>query len=218
MLARSFPCSKECIITKQVADSPKRSWLRRSYNWTLSRAKHPHARWALFAIAVIEASVFPVPPDVLLIALALGRPDLALRFAAICTAGSTVGSVIGYGIGMFLLTAIAMPVLEFYHAVEQFEYVQSLFFEWGIGLVLIAGFSPIPFKIITIAAGAFGLPFIGFIAACIVSRAARFYLEGVLLRWGGERLRLWVEKYFEGLTVAVAILVIAGFSLLWLWQ
>ena len=197
---------------------PKRSWLRRSYDWTLSWAVHPHARWALFAIAVIEASIFPIPPDVLLIALALGRPDLALRFAAICTAGSTIGAAIGYGIGMFMFTAIAMPVLEFYHAVEKFEYVQSLFVEWGLWLVLIAGFSPIPFKIITIAAGAFGLPFIGFIAACIASRAARFYLEGALLRWGGERLRLFVEKYFEWLTVAVAVLVIAGFTLLWLWR
>ena len=175
MHAPSFPCSRECIITKP-------SWLRRSYDWTLSWARHPQAKWALFAIAVIEASVFPIPPDILLIALALGRPELALRFAAICTAGSTIGAAIGYGIGMFLLSAIAMPVLEFYHAVERFEYVQSLFVEWGIGLVLVAGFSPIPFKIITIAAGAFGLPFIGFIAACIASRAARFYLEAILLR------------------------------------
>jgi membrane protein YqaA with SNARE-associated domain len=111
-----------------------------------------------------------------------------------------------------------MPVLEFYHAVEKFEHVQSLFVEWGLGLVLVAGFSPIPFKVITIAAGAFGLPFIGFIVACIASRAARFYLEGALLRWGGERLRTWVEKYFEWLTVAVAALVIAGFALLWLWR
>jgi len=211
MHAPSFPCSRECIITKP-------SWLRRSYDWTLSWARHPQAKWALFAIAVIEASVFPIPPDILLIALALGRPELALRFAAICTAGSTIGAAIGYGIGMFLLSAIAMPVLEFYHAVERFEYVQSLFVEWGIGLVLVAGFSPIPFKIITIAAGAFGLPFIGFIAACIASRAARFYLEAILLRWGGERLRLWVEKYFEWLTVAVAALVFAGFALLWLWR
>jgi membrane protein YqaA with SNARE-associated domain len=206
----------ECSSTGQDS-SRKRSCLRRSYDWTLSWAEHPQAGWALFAVAVIEASVFPIPPDVLLIALALARPELALRFASICTAGSTVGSAIGYGIGMFLLTAIAMPVLEFYHAVEKFEYVQSLFAEWGIGLVLIAGFSPVPFKVITIAAGAFGLPFIGFIAACIASRAARFYLEGALLRWGGEYLRLWVEKYFEWVTVVVVVLVIAGFALLWLW-
>lgn len=129
-------------------------------------------------MAVIEASVFPIPPDVLLIAMALGRPDLALRFATICTAGSAVGAVLGYGIGMFLLVSVAMPVLEFYHAVEKFEYVQRLFIDYGLWLVLVAGFSPIPFKVITIAAGAFGLPFIGFMFATVASRAARFFLEG----------------------------------------
>jgi membrane protein YqaA with SNARE-associated domain len=196
----------------------KRSWLRRSYDWTVAWAEHPQAGWALFGIAAIEASIFPVPPDVLLIALALGRPDLALRFAAICTAGSTVGASIGYGIGMFLLASVAMPVLEFYHAVEKFEHVQALFNDYGLGLVLIAGFSPIPFKVITIAAGAFGLPFMGFIGACIASRAARFGIEGMLLRWGGARLRMWVDRYFEWFTVAIAALVIAGFALLWWWR
>lgn len=167
-------------------------------------------------MAVIEASVFPIPPDVLLIAMALGRPDLALRFATICTAGSAVGAVLGYGIGMFLLVSVAMPVLEFYHAVEKFEYVQRLFIDYGLWLVLVAGFSPIPFKVITIAAGAFGLPFIGFMFATVASRAARFFLEGALLRWGGHGLRCWVEKYFEWLTVGVTLLVIAGFAMLWL--
>lgn len=167
-------------------------------------------------MAVIEASVFPIPPDVLLIAMALSRPDLALRFAAVCTAGSTAGAVLGYGIGMFLLMSVAMPVLEFYHAIEKFEHVQQLFIEYGLGLVLVAGFSPIPFKIITIAAGAFGLPFIGFMGACIASRAARFFMEGALLRWGGHRLRALVEKHFEWLTVAVTLLVIIGFAMLWL--
>ena len=174
------------------------------------------ARRALFAVAVIEASIFPIPPDVLLIAMALSRPDLALRYATVCTAGSTVGAVLGYGIGMFLLVSVAMPILEFYHAVEKFEHVQQLFIEYGLGLVLVAGFSPIPFKIITIAAGAFGLPFLGFLGACIASRAARFYLEAALLRWGGDRLRDLVEKHFELLTVAVTLLVIIGFAMLWL--
>lgn len=179
-------------------------------------AEHPHARWALFAVAVIEASVFPIPPDVLLIAMALSRPDFALRYAAISTVGSTVGAALGYCIGMFLLASVAMPIIEFYHAVEKFGQVQQWFIEYGLGLVLVAGFSPIPFKIITIAAGAFGLPFLGFIGACIVSRAARFYLEAALLRWGGDRLRALVEKHFELLTVAVTLLVIIGFAMLWL--
>ncbi|EAU55544.1 YqaA family protein [Mariprofundus ferrooxydans] len=194
----------------------KPSWLRRSYNWTLAWATHPQASWALFVIAMIEASVFPIPPDILLLALALGKPQKALRFASIATAGSVVGAVIGYGIGMFLFVAVAQPLLEFYHAMERFAEVQQLFAEYGVVIVLIAGFSPIPFKVITIAAGAFGLSFPAFIVAALLSRGARFYLEGALLRWGGDALRALVERHFEWLTVAVVVVVIGGFALLWL--
>jgi len=165
---------------------------------------------------MIEASVFPIPPDILLLAMALARPQKALRFAAIATAGSVIGAMIGYGIGMFLFAAIAQPLLEFYHALDRFAEVQQLFAEYGVAIVLIAGFSPIPFKIITIAAGAFGLSFPLFIAAALLSRGARFYLEGALLRWGGESLRQLVERHFEWLTVAVVVAVVGGFALLWL--
>ena len=154
----------------------------------------------------------------LLIALALGRPDMALRFAAISTAGSTVGAVLGFCIGMFLFAGVAEPILHFYGAMDQFAYVQEQFQEHGILVVLIAGFSPIPFKVITIASGAFHMSFVEFLAAAIVSRAARFYLVGALLRWGGLPLRALVEKHFELLTIAVTVLVIAGFVGLWLWK
>jgi len=194
------------------------SWLRRAYHWTLAWADHPQAQWALFMIALIEASVFPIPPDILLLALALGRPDLALRFASICTAGSTVGAAIGYAIGFFLFTSIAEPLLQAYGMMEQFHHVEVWFADWGLWLVLIAGFSPIPFKVITIAAGAFGLPFVGFILTAFLSRGARFFLEGGLLRWGGVRLRAWVEQYFEWATLGIALLVILGFLGLWLFH
>ncbi len=192
------------------------AWLKRLYHWTLSWAEHPNAGWALFAIAVIEASVFPIPPDILLIALALGQPRSSFRFAALATAGSTAGAVIGYAIGMFLFAAVALPIIEFYHAMATFERVQLWFVDYGVTIVLLAGFSPIPFKVITIAAGAFGLSFPAFIAATLLSRGARFYLEAALLRWGGDRLRGWVEDYFEWLTVAVAVAVVGGFALLWM--
>lgn len=199
-------------------NKPGESWLRRCYHWTLTWADHPQARWALFLIAVIEASVFPIPPDVLLIALALGRPEAGLRFAGVATAGSVLGAVLGYGIGMFLFAGIAEPLLNFYHAMDQFNHVQSWFSEYGVAIVLLAGFSPIPFKVITIAAGTFGLPFVPFVAAALVSRGARFYMEGGLLRWGGDRLRDFVERHFEWLTVAVAVLVVAGFAMMWIWH
>ena len=201
---------------KSVEKKKSESWLRAAYHWTLGWANHPQARWALFLIAFIESSVFPIPPDVLLLALALGRPDLALRFASICTAGSTLGAALGYLIGMLLFTSIAEPLLQAYGMMAQFHHVESLFAAWGLWLVLIAGFSPIPFKVITIAAGTFGLPFVGFILAALLSRGARFFLEGSLLRWGGDRLRAWVEKYFEWATLAIAALVTLGFLGLWL--
>lgn len=194
------------------------SWLRRCYHWTLSWADHPHAKWALFLIALIESSVFPIPPDVLLIALALGRSDHSFRFAAISTAGSTVGAAIGYLIGMALFVSVAMPIIEFYGVVPQFELAQGWFESYGVAIILIAGFSPIPFKVFTIAAGAFGLPFFLFMLASLASRGARFYLEAALLHWGGPTLRAFVERHFEWITIAVTVLVVAGFALLWLFR
>jgi len=199
-----------------VISEKKPSLLRRLYDWTLAWAEHPKAGLALFCIAVIEASVFPIPPDVLLLLMSISRPEFAFRYAAITTAGSSLGAVIGYAIGMFLFVAVAQPVLEFYHAMETFNQVQGKFNEWGVWFVVLAGFSPIPFKIITIAAGTFDLAFIPFIIAAILARAARFYLEAAIMYWGGESLRNLVEKHFQLLTLLVAVAVIGGFALLWL--
>ena len=194
----------------------KESWLRRLYHWTLSWVDHPSAQYALFFIALIESSVFPIPPDILLIALALGKPQWALRFAAITTAGSTVGAVLGYGIGMFLLASIGQPIIEFYGLTSQYQQAGSWFAEYGVWIVLIAGFSPIPFKVITIAAGAFGLDFVLFILSALVSRGARFFLEGGLLRWGGATVREFVEKHFELMTMLATLLVVLGFVAIWM--
>lgn len=202
----------------QAASAKRRSWLRRCYDWTVAWADHPQAQTALFAVAVIEASVFPIPPDVLLLLLALGRPQLSWRLAAITTAGSTVGALIGYVIGMFLFASLAAPLLRFYHAMAQFEYVQGLFVHYGTWVVAVGGFSPIPFKVVTIAAGAFGLPLPAYFLAVIASRGLRFYLEGGLLYWGGARLHRFVERHFEWFTLIVALLVILGFAALWAWR
>lgn len=202
---------------REVVDEQRRaSWLKRCYFWTLSWADRPHAKLALFLIALIESSVFPVPPDVLLIALALGRPDHSFRFAAVSTAGSTIGAAAGYLIGMALFATVAMPIIDFYGVMEQFELAQSWFDTYGVAIVLVAGFSPIPFKVFTIAAGAFGLPFLWFMLAALFSRGARFYLEAALLHWGGPSLRAFVERHFEWLTIGITILVVVGFAGLWL--
>ncbi|MDQ6981230.1 MAG: YqaA family protein [Ghiorsea sp.] len=193
----------------------KLSWLRRLYHWTLSWVDHPSAKYALFFIALIESSIFPIPPDILLIALALGKPQSALRFAAITTAGSTLGAAVGYGIGFLLLASVGQPIIEFYGLTSQYIKAEDWFAVYGVAIVLIAGFSPIPFKVITIAAGAFGLAFIPFILAALVSRGARFFLEAAILRWGGDRLRTFVEKHFELMTILITLLVVAGFVVIW---
>ncbi len=193
----------------------KTSWLRRLYHWTLSWVDHPSAKYALFFIALIESSIFPIPPDILLIALALGKPQSALRFAAIATAGSTLGAAVGYGIGFLLLASVGQPIIEFYGLTSQYIKAEDWFAAYGVAIVLIAGFSPIPFKVITIAAGAFGLSFIPFILAALASRGARFFLEAAILRWGGDRLRNFVEKHFELMTILITLLVVAGFVVIW---
>lgn len=193
----------------------KTSWLRRLYHWTLSWVDHPSAKYALFFIALIESSIFPIPPDILLIALALGKPQSAFRFAAITTAGSTLGAAVGYGIGFLLLASIGQPIIEFYGLTSQYIKAEDWFAAYGVAIVLIAGFSPIPFKVITIAAGAFGLSFIPFILAALASRGARFFLEAAILRWGGDRLRNFVEKHFELMTILITLLVVAGFVVIW---
>lgn len=209
-------CLKGSVISDLPPPKASESWLRRLYHWTLSLAAHPQAIWALFLVALVESSVFPIPPDVLLLVMAMSSPAGAFRYAAMATLGSTLGAAFGYVIGMFLLATIAMPILEFYHAVDTFNHVQALFREYGIWVVAVAGFSPIPFKVITIASGAFGTPFLPFMLTALLSRGSRFFLEAALMYWGGERLRNWVERYFEWLTVAVSVAVVGGFALLWI--
>jgi len=117
---------------------------------------------------------------------------------------------------MMLFAAIALPLIEFYGVMEQFDLAKQWFTEYGVVVILIAGFSPIPFKVFTIAAGAFGLPFFWFMLASLISRGARFYLEAALLHWGGPGLRELVERHFEWITIAVTLLVLGGFAGLWL--
>jgi len=169
-----------------------------------------------FFFSLLDACVFLVTADVLVLLMSMSGTEFAFRYSAITTEGSSLGTVIVYAIGMFLFVAVAQPVLEFYHAMETFNQVQGKFNEWGVWFVVLAGFSPIPFKIITIAAGTVDLPFIPFIIAAILARAARFYLEAAIMYWGGESLRNLVEKHFQLLTMLVAVAVIGGFALLWL--
>jgi len=188
--------------------------LRRLYHWVLGWADRPGGPWALAGIATAESFIFPIPPDVLLIPLSLAKPKRALWFATLCTLGSVAGGMLGYLIGSALFDAVGAPILEFYHGREAFEALGRAFDKNLVFALGAAGFTPIPYKVFTIAAGSFSVSFGAFVMISAVSRAARFFLVAGLIRLFGEPIRAFIERYFNILTIAVAIAVVAGFFLI----
>lgn len=187
------------------------SYLRKLYDWVLAFAETPHGTWALFVLAVAESSFFPVPPDVLLMALAVAIPTRAFRFAAICTVGSVLGGAIGYLLGLEFYEFVGKPIIDFYGAAGKYQTVQAYYQEWDAVAVIVAGFTPIPYKVFTIAAGAFQIDFTTFILASIIGRGGRFFLVAGLIWWLGPQIRQFTEKYFNLLTVIFAVLLVGGF-------
>ncbi|MBI4608102.1 MAG: DedA family protein [Candidatus Rokubacteria bacterium] len=185
-------------------------WVHGLYEWTISWAGTPHGTAALGLIAFAESSFFPIPPDVLLIALALGRPDLAFWYATVSTAGSVAGGAAGYGIGYWG----GRPVVEWLFGRSKVELVHRLFQRYEAWAVGIAGFTPIPYKVFTIGAGVFYVKFPVFLVASALSRGARFFLVAALLFTFGPPIREFVERYFEWLTVLLVVGIIGGFVVL----
>lgn len=188
--------------------------LRRLYDWVLSWAHHPYAPIALFLIAFAESSFFPIPPDVLLIALALSVPAHAFRLALITTVGSVLGGLAGYGIGYGLMASVGRWILDLYNFHDQFARIRDLYIEYDIWAVGIAGFTPIPYKVFTIAAGAFEMDPWRFAIASLISRGARFYLVAWLIHRYGAPIRSFIDRYFNVLTVVFTALLIGFFALL----
>ena len=177
-------------------------------------SEQPHALWWLFATAFAEASFFPIPPDAMLIPMALAAPRKAFRFAAIATAGSVLGGACGYFIGYALLNRLAQPIIDFYHYHQAFEAFTRKFAQYGVWIILIKGLTPIPYKIVTIAAGAAAFNFPLFLGASLVTRGARFMLEAALLRRFGEPARNFIEERLMLVTGLVAAGIVGGFLLL----
>lgn len=170
-------------------------------------AASPYGILALFAIAVAESSFFPIPPDGLLIALALASPETAFLFALVCSVGSVLGGALGYLIGI----KGGRPLLKRWFKPEKVRLVEDYYQRWDVWAVGVAGFTPIPYKVFTISAGVFELNFLRFILTSIVSRSARFFLVALLFYFFGETLRDLFEKYFALLTVAFFVLLFLGF-------
>jgi len=188
--------------------------LRKLYDWVLHWAETPYGSWALFIFAFAESSFFPVPPDVLLIALAISIPARALRYALICSAGSVLGGMAGYIIGFEFMDLLGFRILNFYGLMDKYETISHLYERYNAWAVGIAGFTPIPYKVFTISAGAFKINFPIFLAASIVSRFARFFLVGWLIYKFGAEIRSFIDRYFNILCIVFMILLIGGFIII----
>jgi membrane protein YqaA with SNARE-associated domain len=188
--------------------------LRDFYHRILALAGSPRASWWLAGVAFAEASFFPVPPDALLIPMALARPERAWRFALVCTIASVAGGALGYFIGFAVFDVLAKPVLEFYGYGEKFAAFQAMYSRWGLWVILIKGLTPIPYKIVTIASGAAKFNCWLFMAASAVTRGARFFIVATLLHFWGERVKDFIERRLTLVTTGVAMGVIGGFLVL----
>ena len=185
--------------------------LRGLYNWTMNLAGHRRATPALAAVSFIESSVFPIPPDVLLIPMVLADRTKAFRIAFICTVSSVLGGMLGYAIGVFLFEEIGRPMLEFYGYGPKFADFQAKYNDWGAWAVFIAGVTPFPYKVITILSGVTALDIFIFTMASVAARGLRFYIVAALLWKFGEPIRDFIEKYLGLLFALFCVLLIGGF-------
>lgn len=186
-------------------------FMRRLYDWVLHWAKTPYGTTALFALAFAESSFFPIPPDVLLIALCLSVPLKSLRFALICTVASVLGGMFGYFLGAEFYELIGKPIIQFYQLTEKYEYVAGLYNRYNAIAVAVAGFTPIPYKLFTILAGVCQINFLIFVIASALSRGARFFIVAALIWKYGEPIKIFIDKYFNWLTVLFVVLLVGGF-------
>jgi membrane protein YqaA with SNARE-associated domain len=188
--------------------------LRRLYDWTMEMAAQKNAVWVLAAVAFVESSVFPIPPDVLLIPMVLAARNSAWRYAAICTIASVLGGMLGYAIGSGLYEGVGRPILDFYGYGAKFSDFTARYNEYGGWIVFIAGVTPFPYKVITIASGVTDLDFATFTTASVLARGLRFFVVAALLYWIGQPIREFVEKRLGLLFTIFCILLIGGFVLI----
>ncbi|MFC5738724.1 YqaA family protein [Sinirhodobacter huangdaonensis] len=185
--------------------------IRRLYDWTMSLACHPRAIWALAVVAFVESSVFPIPPDVLMIPMVLAAREKAWKIAFVATLASVLGGCLGYAIGYGFMDAIGKPILEFYGKADKFDELALRFNDYGGWAVLVAGVTPFPYKVITIFSGATQLSLPLFLAVSVLARALRFFVVAGLLWRFGAPIRDFIERWLGPLFSAFVVLLIGGF-------
>ena len=187
--------------------------MRKLYKNLLSAAKHRHANKYLAVVAFSESSFFPIPPDVMLIPMVLAKPNEWWRIALTCTLFSVIGGIAAYFVGFFLFQLVALPLLEFYNYQDKILEFNEMYHNWGGWVVFLAGLTPFPYKIITIASGMTQLNLALFIALSVLSRGLRFFAVSVLLYHFGDRIRALLEKYFGLITLLAG----SGVLLIYVW-
>lgn len=185
--------------------------LRRMYDFTMSLAAKPRAKWFLGGVSFIESSFFPIPPDVLLIPMVLANRKETWRLAFICSVTSVLGGLFGYILGAFFFELIGAPIIDFYGYTEKFLEFSSAYNEWGGWIVAFFGLTPFPYKVITIASGVTQLDVLVFIVASALSRSLRFFIVAGLLWKFGAPIQTFIEKYLGILTILFFVLLIGGF-------
>lgn len=185
--------------------------LRRLYDWTMNLAGHRHAAWALGGVSFVESSVFPIPPDVLLIPMVLRERAKAWFYATVCTLTSVLGGLAGYAIGYFLFETVGRAILNAYGYAAEFDHFAARYNEWGAWIVFIAGLTPFPYKVVTIASGVTSLDLIVFTLASVISRGMRFYAVAGLLYWFGPPIRAFIEARLGLVFTIFVIGLIGGF-------
>ncbi len=185
--------------------------LRRLYAWTMRRAEGPHALLALVVVSFAESSFFPVPPDPLLVPMALAQRQRALVLALWCTAASVVGGMAGYAIGSLLFDSLGKWIVSFYGLGSGMQEFRDKYAEWGMWIILLKGMTPIPYKLVTIASGFAGYNFGLFVLLSVITRGIRFFVVAGLVSYYGEPIRGFVERRLEAIALATVAIIISGF-------
>jgi membrane protein YqaA with SNARE-associated domain len=200
-----------------VEATAPRSLLRRLYDWAIDAAHKPHAMWTMGAIAFAESSFFPIPPDVMLIPMALARPERAYLMAAWCTVASVVGGVVGYAIGALLYDSVGAWLIHLYGYGDKVDAFREAYAQWGAWIILLKGLTPIPFKIVTITSGFAGYNLALFVLFSVITRGARFFVLAFLLHRYGEHARHIIEKRLGlWVTIGAAVIIIGIVAALYL--
>ena len=185
--------------------------MRRLYNWMMQAAGDDRAPWALAIVSFIESSFFPIPPDIMLIPMALSRREKAWWYATIATVSLVLGGLLGYAIGYYAYEAIGLPILEFYGKAHALDSFVAFVHAYGFEAVVLKGMTPIPYKLVTIAAGIAHMDLWSFIMASIIARAMRFFLVAGLLYWFGQPIREFIERRLTLVTTVFVVLLVGGF-------